>query len=318
MASGVIKPKKLKIGDTIGIMAPSTWIHSEDADKAVATLKNMGMNVFLHPQALLQKGPSAGTVDQKIAALHELFADKDIAAIFSARGGVRGLHSLDRIDYDLIRQNPKIFTGFSDITAFHSALYTRAKLVTFHTQNVSQYKDSTNQTTQLTLDFLMGNAPNTLWSDSSQIQILKSGQASGVLFGGNLTMLATTLLAGNLYTPSLAGKILVIEEIDEEIRQIDRLLGALRLRGAFDEIVGLVFGYMTGTRDTGDAIRFDTTIQEIILEHTHAMRGPIILNAPFGHEDLNYPFPIGVEAGLTALENQSVELKLLESPFSDE
>ncbi len=318
MASGLIKPNKLKKGDTIGVFAPSSWIDPSQLARATEELRRVGFNVFVHPQALLRDRCSAGTTEQKLAALHELFSDSVIQAIFPVRGGVYALHMLDGIDYELIRNHPKILTGFSDVTVLHCALHARAGLVTFHSQGANKFDPEHERAcTGETLKLLTGNWVDPLWPINHPIDVIRPGDVSGALWGGNLSMLAAALLSGEKYTPDFDGKILVVEEVGEEIRQVDRILGALRVRGVFDRLAGIIFGQMTEITDTGDTCKFECSVRDVICEHTARMKGPVILNAPIGHEHPNIPFPVGIRARLTAETNGGAQLQLLESPFAD-
>lgn len=317
MASLLIKPKKLKIGDTIGVFGSSSFIDPEMLEGAANAVRAKGFNVVIHEQCYRRDRGAAGTTQEKINALHDLFADPSIHAVFSGRGGARALHMLDGIDYDLIRSNPKIFMGYSDVTALHAAIYWRAGLITFHGQNINDFSPQRPQTTcAATLPFILGDWVTPLWHAENNVETLCDGDASGVLFGGNLALLYAVLASGAAYEPDWENIILVIEDIGEEIRSIDRMLGAMRLRGIFKKIRGLVVGKMTDLIDKS-MFPFDRTVAEIVTEHTGDMKGPIVLNAPIGHEHPNVPFPIGIKVRVTAVTGQSPVLTLLESPFAD-
>lgn len=317
MASGLIKPKKLKRGDTIGIMSPSGFATSERLESGIKSLASFGFKVHVHPQCFLRDRGSGGTTQEKITALHDLFADPAIDAVWASRGGSRAMHTLDGLDYDLIRANPKTLIGFSDTTALQSAIYTRSRLSTLHGPHAVYFGfENSRSTIEATLSFLLDDRKDNLWPSDYPTQTLQSGDAEGVLFGGNMLTLVTLMAAGDSYFPDLRGKILIVEDVAEEKRSLDRMFGALRLRGVFDQIAALVVGQMTNIADT-DTVPFDRTVEEIVREHTSAMRGPVVLNAPIGHEHPNVPFPIGIRARLTAPANGAPQLQLLESPFSD-
>lgn len=312
----LIKPKKLQAGGTIGIMSPSGYMLPERVERGKAQLEALGFNVVVHPQTCSRYYGAAGTTEEKINALHDLFADPAIDIVMTSRGGSRAIHMLDKINYDLIRKNPKIFIGYSDITALLSAFYTKANLCGIHGAQLAGFDPTKNMVTaELTLPFLMGDWSNCVWPQEYPIETLQSGEAEGILFGGNLHLLYALAASGNNYIPDMKGKILIVEDVGEEKRSIDRMFGALRLRGVFNEISGLVVGQMTEIMDT-DHIPFERDIADIVREHTQGFKGPIVLNAPIGHEHPNIPFPLGIRAQLTA-ENNAASLKLLESPFSD-
>jgi muramoyltetrapeptide carboxypeptidase len=314
----LIKPKKLKQGDTIGIVAPSGWGIPELGDQAAANLKSFGFNVMMHPQANARHFVSAGTPEERVQALHDVFLNPEIDAVFALKGGLRAMQMLDGIDYDLIRKNPKIFIGYSDITFLLSAFNARAGLVTFHGLTLSRYgTDKSRNDQETTLSFLQGKLSNIFWPETEQIETLRQGEAEGILYGGNFCLLTSLMALGNQYMPDLKGKILLIEDIGEEIRQIDRMFSILKISGALNDIKGLVIGHMTDIADTGDNYRFDCSVRDLILEHTEGLKIPVVFGAPFGHDTPNWPFPIGIKAKLTAPENGTPQLQLLESPFAD-
>lgn len=317
MAGGIIKPKKLFKGATIGVMAPSGFATVERIERGVKGLTSQGFKVQIHPQCSLRDRGSGGTTKEKITALHDIFADPSIDAVWTSRGGSRAMHMLDGIDYELIRKNPKLFIGFSDTTALQSAFYARSNLSTIHGAHLVYFgHEETRLTTEATLSYLLGDWKNDLWPVDYPMQTLHSGESEGALFGGNMQTLMMLLAAGNGYVPDLHGKILVVEDVAEEKRSIDRMFGALRLAGVFDKVAGLIVGQMTGIVDT-DTIPFDRTVEEIVLEHTAGIKGPVVLNAPIGHEHPNIPFPLGIKARLMAPAGGSAQLQLLESPFAD-
>jgi muramoyltetrapeptide carboxypeptidase len=319
----IIKPKKLLVGGTIGIMAPSSYCLPEDSENAKIQLEKLGYKVVVHPQCHARDKMSAGTPAEKVAALHELFADTSIDAIFCLRGGYRATHLLDKLNYQLIKNNPKILMGYSDITALHSAILKKTGLITFHgpvARSMGRLGDdefaTANKGNLAALDFLSGNTSGNLFHDYP-VKIIKEGAVTGKLWGGNMQLISAMNEAGSKYHPAFDGAILVIEDISEEISKIDRQLGAWRLRGMFKNLAGLIIGYMTDIKDTpGRVGTFGYDMEHIIREHAAEVQGPIIMNAPFGHEDPNYAFSQGVNAELHAKNGSSV-LKLLESPFSD-
>lgn len=314
---GIIKPKKLKQGDTIGIMGPSGWGDPQLMQQAAEFLRNFGFKVYLHPQTGARSFVSAGKAQERISALHDLFLNPDIDAIFAMKGGLRSMQMLDGIDYDIIRNNPKIFVGYSDVTFLLSTFFKRAGLVTFHGLTLSRYRaELVNEGHRETLDFLQNKAGNVLWPQAT-MEILREGQTEGTLFGGNLCLVSTLLAMDEAYRPDLKNKILLIEDIGEETRQIDRMLMTLKLSGAWNDMAGLVIGHMNDIADTGDNYKFNCTVRDLVLEHTEGWDRPVIFGAPFGHDAPNLPFPVGVRAKLSAPENDKPTLELLESPFAD-
>ena len=314
----VIKPNALPPGGTIGIIAPSSWVVPEHLTAATEHLQQKGYRVVVHPQTTLRDTVSAGNVQQRLDALHDYFADPSIHAIITATGGVRGMRLLDQIDYDLVRQNPKLFIGYSDTTFLLSALYHRAGISVTHGPSLMGFRPENSALDQENLlQFMEGNYQGDLFSAATQPETLQPGEATGVLFGGNLSLLINLLAMGGAYAPSLKNTLLMIEDVGEEIRQVDRLLSVLRLSGALDHLSGLIVGHMTDIGNNGDKYKFESTLREVIADHVQGRELPVIIGAPFGHEAPNAPFPIGLKAQLTAPKNGRPTLKLLESPFSD-
>lgn len=323
MAITLLKPKKLPQNAHIALIAPSSYCEPQDSANVKSALEKRGYHVSVHPQCLARDHMSAGTPQQKADALHDVLRDPSIDAVFCLRGGYQTLNMLDLIDYDLVRKYPKIIMGYSDMTALHGSLYAHTGLVGFHGPNGNGFGALDNPDEALdnasrihALDFLGGSVPDNLFLDHA-CQTVKNGTAQGRIIGGNMQLLCALLEAGDAYMPSLDGAILMIEDISEEIIKIERQFGAWRLRGIFDRIAALVIGHMTDIKDTpGRAGAFVYTLEDVVRRHAGAVKGPIIMNAPFGHELPNYIFPQGVNAEIVA-ENGTVALKLLESPFSD-
>ncbi len=308
-----IKPKALKKGDTIGVIAPSSRIFKEELEQAIHFWQTKGFNVKIHPQTFAVDEQFAGTVEQKIEAMHDVFQDADIDAVMCARGGNGAIHLIDKIDYGLIRKNPKIFIGYSDDTMLHHAFNKKANLITFHGPMFREFgSDLSNEIKAFSVSFLSGDTDINFFDFSQNIHVVKKGMSSGRLYGGTLLCLSGIMMSPD-YLPSFDGAILVLEDVNEELSQIDRTLGALRLAGVFNKISGLVFGKTELKEETG-SIKFNRSLEQVILENTAGVDIPIVMNAPFGHEQPNIIFPIGAKAELIVDEN-AVSLKLLENPF---
>ena len=281
----------LKPGDTIGIMAPSSRIAPEDIEAGVALLKARGFKTFVHPQCLLGNRQLddgrftqwAGPDQAKIDGLHDLTRDLEIDAVFFATGGQGVLKIVDQLDYDLIAANPKIYLGFSDITALLNIITTRTGLVTYHGPTLKRLL--TNN--QVDLNFrLLSGLEKTI--SLGNVHTLRGGKATGTLFGGNLSLI-TAMRDDDL--PGLDGGILFIEDIKEELSTVERNLIALRRRGLFDKISGLIFGQFTNMMDTGTPI--GATLNDIIVEQVAGLDIPIVTGAAFGHGNDLPILPIG-------------------------
>lgn len=291
----------LKKGDKIGVMAPSSYVEKKNVLKGKAYLESLGFEVYLHPQYEARYNQSAGTHEEKLEALHDLYADKSIKAIIAAGGGNRALHLLDKINYDLIRENPKILMGFSDVTALLNAVHAKTGQVTFHGPVLTWIPPLKNHF-DFTLDILSGGTPD---YPMKQCRILREGIAKGPLVGGNLSLFH--YMTGGEYAPAPDGAILFLEDLREEINKIDRMFLHLRRTGYLEKISGLICGGFTDLGDNGRPYGF--TLEDLILEHTESYDFPIVMDAPFGHGDQLYTFPVGGKASLTA-QNDAVSLKL--------
>lgn len=215
-----------------------------------------------------------------------------------SKSGYGTLHLVDCLDYSLIGKNPKIFVGYSDATALLVAIYQGCGLVTFHGPMLYDLREGIDSETWTSFrDLLMGAHTLELSATTHrQIRIVREGCGTGTLLGGNLTLLAN--LIGTSTDFATAGRILFIEDVDEKLYSIDRLLLHLRRAGKFDEIAGLVIGEMHKIGD--DVVPFGKTVDQLVLQHTSSMSFPIISNVPFGHGAKQLLMPIGIEAHLEA------------------
>jgi muramoyltetrapeptide carboxypeptidase len=318
MLSSLRKPKALTSDSKITVIAPAGWTEPDYLDQAVQHARDRyGLNITVHPQCYLRDGNSAGTTADKIKAFHEVWQDPSVDAVFAARGGSRALHMMDGLDWDMIRQHHKILLGFSDITVLLNMLYKQTSTPAFHGPMISMFHPETkNETASDTMAFLRGHWQDPLFSSTHPFVTLRNGAVTAPLMGGNLSLIFALAAAGQIYSPIWQDKILLIEDIDEDIRHLDRMLGALRLRGVFKQIKGLICGQFNGTTDTS-TYPFGRTFEQLIIEHVLPdLHGPVVLNAPFGHINGNYPFPIGVETKFTAEDGKTL-LQLTESPFAE-
>lgn len=284
-----VKPHPLLPGDTIGVMAPSSYVEKEDIEKSKAVLEERGYKVFVHPQTFARHHQSAGTHEQKIAALHELWTREDINTIWAAGGGNRSLYLLDHLDYDLFRRKPKNFVGFSDSTALLNTIHARSDLATFHGQvfkNLYHFRHL-GETLALLAD--EGDA-----MPLDRTSILKPGVASGRLAGGCLSLFH--YLPGTPDCPDLNGSILFLEDSSDHTSRFDRMFAQMKRMGVFRQIGGLVLGEFHDLQE--GARPFGFTLADIALECLEGRNIPVILGAPFGHGSNLFPLPVGMTATL--------------------
>ncbi len=293
-----MKPPALNPGDTIGVMAPSSVVERNDIERSKALLESKSYKVFVHPQTYEQEHSSAGSHLQKALALQGLWQREDIKAIWAAGGGNRALHLLESINFEKMAAKPKIFIGFSDVTALLNGVYAHTGLTTFHGpvfKNLHKHGE---------MDHLLGLLQGDTSSyDLSSATLIKEGHAQGPLIGGNLSLFH--YLPHTLPGEFWEGALLFLEECNEELSRIDRMILQLKRLGVLGQINGLILGEFTDPKDTGRP--FGYSLEDIIREHTDGLDIPTLINAPFGHGEVLFTFPIGVQATLDS-KNMSLEL----------
>lgn len=280
----------LQKGDTVMIISPS-WYKGEERTYPMESFLNaLGLEVEVHPQALSKWGQFAGTVEERVAGIHEAFMDDSIQGIFCAGGGYGALQLLEHIDYNIIQQNQKVFAGYSDVTALLSAFYSKAGLVGYHGPMgcCMTYKQSADTTSHM-VDMLFNNQNEiNLKGDT-----LHQGQATGLILGGNMTVFDQ--LIGTPYIPKTENIILFLEDTtDEKINELDKKLLHLKHSGYLQNVRGVILGEMDKLSDNRKP--FGQNTQQLI-EH-YLPNIPAVMNAKCGHEDSLLTFPYGVEVTL--------------------
>lgn len=293
-----IKPKALKLGDTIAITSPAGAVWEENQIEVFSgILKGLGFNVVLGKTLKEKHGYFAGTDAVRAKELNDFFADKKIKGIFCMKGGWGCARLLDKIDYQMIKENPKVFIGFSDITALLLAITAKTGLITYHGPvGNSGWNDFTRtafaNVTQSIKPYTFDANP----SGEEAIITVNSGKASGELFGGNLTVL--TSIIGSGYLPDWKGKILFLEEAKEEPYSIDRMLTQLKLSGVLNSVNGIVFGKCTKCLAEEPLKSF--TLNEVLLQHFKPLNIPVFFGAMIGHIENKLTIPLGINANIDA------------------
>lgn len=295
MKPSTIIPSRLRKGDTIGIAAPSSPFDTKRFSSGVDKLKAMGFEVKI-PESIFQRnGYLAGSDRQRADLLTKLLLDPEIKAVICARGGYGSTRILDLLDYSAIAGHPKIFMGFSDITALLNTLQARCNWVTFHGPTMTLLGSSPLKTLDSFSAALMADRFYRIEAKSGRT--LVSGTTTGPVCGGNLTVLSH--LVGTPYAPDLGGAILFIEDKGEVGYRIDRMLTQIKQAGLLEGIAGLVLGDFI---DCGDV----EEVHQIVLD-LFAGRGiPILAGLPAGHGRDNRVLPIGAEAVFDA-DNKTLE-----------
>lgn len=291
-----IKPPKLQQGDTVGIIAPASWPGSDRALKAAAVLKGMGLNVHFGQSLDRVHGYLAGTDEERAAEIHEMFRDERIQAVFCVCGGYGTGRIASRLDYELIRSHPKVFLGYSDITFLHIAITQKAGLVTFHGPMLSSDlgQDFVDPLTLSSLEQLTQPRPFDYTEGISPLSVVVEGKASGQLVGGNLSLMISTL--GTPFEIDTKGKLLFIEEIDEEPYRIDRMLNQLKMAGKLDDAAGILLCDFNNCVPTKR--KRSLNLEEIVQDHIQPAGKPTLSGFKVGHCSPNITIPVGVQATL--------------------
>ena len=312
----LIKPPRLKAGDLVGLIAPGGVVDDALIEKCVKNLESLGMRVKVSINIRAARGGYAGTVAQRVDDLHAMFLDREVKAIWPARGGSGCVHLLPKINYSLIRNHPKILIGYSDITALLLAIYRHAGLVTFHgpvaSSTFSDYSvahlKAVLMEPQARFDINMSaqNAEKALQEPQFARRTLREGVATGRLVGGNLSVL--TAMVGTPYAAEFSGSIMFLEEIGEAPYRIDRMLTQLSQSGALKNIAGAMLGvFQKAVAIDGEA---SLTLNEVLDDHFAQPKTPSVYGFSFGHIAQQFTIPIGVRA---RLDTANATLTLLES-----
>lgn len=289
----IIKPKPLKIGDKVAIIAPASPTDLSAVKNAEKRIKAMGLDPVMFPTCFTKYGHLSATDEERANDVNNAFYDDNIKGIICLRGGYGTPRILNMLDYDMIKLNPKVFVGFSDITALHLAFNKICRMVTYHgpmaASNYGKVKNSRVDFEKYTCESLKNNIftnkPIGLFKnpENEELNALVGKKAEGELIGGNLTLLAATL--GSPYELDSKGKILFIEEVDEPVYKIDRMLTSLVLAGKFDDCEGILLGAWTNCEREKKSYEdgYDLPLEEVFKNTLVKFNKPIITNFRAGH-----------------------------------
>lgn len=284
----MIIPRPLTAGDRVAIVAPCSPVKAEMIHPAAEFIESLGYVPELFPSCFCERGYLAGDDYRRASDINQAFADPKIRGIIAIRGGYGGARLANHLNYDIIRANPKVFCGFSDVTVLHIMLNKFCKLVTFHTpmpSNDLMCGDAFSR--KCFADILRGNYPQKLLNCSGNIECICGGTAEGILTGGNLTVIASTV--GTPYQIEASGRIIFLEDVGEESYAIDRCLIHLRDIGILNRCSGIILGTWQNCTPS-DELRnlFDEIFKPLGI--------PVVCGLQCGHSTPSISIPLGITA----------------------
>ncbi len=299
MSSPKFQPPFLRKGDEVAIISPAYFIDEKQLDDSVSILEGWGLRVHVSKNALKREGPFAGTERDRISDIQEMTRSSNIKAIFCSRGGYGLLKIIDKIDFSALKRYPKWYCGFSDVTILLVWLSEVEGLMTIHGEMPLNYlnREIKPETLDSLHDALFGGLKPVRWKG----EFSRPATAAGEVTGGNLSLLYS--LMGTAAEPKTRGRILFLEDTDEYLYHIDRMMTSLRLAGKLRGLSALVSGGFTSVKNT--KIPWDTNVWQIISSVTATYKYPVFTGFPAGHTGDNRAFYIGRRARLTVSEDEA-------------
>ena len=304
----MIKPAGLKSEANIGVISPSYWIAEDVLKNTAEIFSSRNFHLTFGKSIKAKEGPFAGPPELRAEDLNNMFSDPNIDAIFCARGGYGANRVLPLLNYDLIKENPKIFIGYSDITAYLTSITQKTEIITFHGPMLESYKHGFIDYNFDQMMKALTRTENIVISPPEEFDphILKKGTAKGPLWGGNLSLVMNRLgTDGQINT---TGCILFLEDLDEYLFSFERMLVHLQTAGVFNNINGLIIGELIDMKD--QEISFGKSTDDIIMEICGTLDIPIVTNFPCGHGKYQATLPISLPIELCA--DETVKLKFRE------
>lgn len=293
-----IRPPRLRKGDTVGIIAPSSPPNEESLERSFAFLEQLGLNWKFGKHLRNTYGYLAGTDEERMKDLQDMFADPSIHGIFCAGGGYGAARYVDRLDLPLMNENPKIFWGFSDITTLHTAFGQYSNLVTFHGPMLASCvgKETFHDISAKLFQQLFEPIELHYTEAISPLAAINGGAAQGELVGGNLSLLTKTI--GTKFEIDTRGKLLLIEDIGEEPYRVDGLLNHMRMAGKFNGVAGVVIGDFAKAEPKNN--NASLSLDEVFDHYFGRLGVPVVKGFKIGHCEPHFAVPLGVEARLDA------------------
>jgi muramoyltetrapeptide carboxypeptidase len=295
----MLTPPFLKKGDTIAITATARKISPQEVNNAVKLIEQQGYQVKLAPHLFAEENQFAGSDAQRKSDLQTLINDTTVKAIIIARGGYGTMRIIDEIDFTPLQKYPKWLIGYSDVTVLHSALHLK-QLASLHATMPINF-DKNEEATDSLFKTIAGEKVvfNYNYQTSINAHLFRQGKTTAQIVGGNLSLLYA--MQGSATDIDTNGKILFIEDLDEYLYHVDRMVLSLKRAGKFDKLAGLVIGGMSDMKD--NSIPFGKTAEEIIAYHLSDKNYPICFDFPCGHIDRNLALLLGLTATLDVNQN---------------
>jgi len=298
----LIKPERIRPGDKVGLVNPATAaFEHEPIDIMTEALESLGLDVVPGKNYYKQHGYFAGTDTERASDINNFFRDPDIRMIF-ARGGWGSARILPLLDYDAIRHNPKVLLGYSDATALLTGVHAKTGLVTFHGPSpLNTFSAGYFRRIVMNGELVKMTNPtdidgDTLVQTEDRVRTIGKGKASGRILGGNLTVL--TAIMGSAYLPDWDNSILFLEDVDEAVYRVDRMLTELSLAGVLGKISGFVFGRCTECESgTGYG---SLTLEQVLAEHIEPLGIPAFSGSMIGHIEQQFTIPLGIDVEIDA------------------
>jgi len=315
-SKSLIKPARLKNGDTIALVTPGSYITQQEKEESIKNLYDLGFRVT-YSDRLMQKNGYFSAIDEERAAdLNEMFERQDVQGIMCARGGYGCARILPYLDYDLIGNNPKVLIGFSDVTALQYAIYKNSSLITFHgpvsisTFSSFSVRNFNNVLLNPTFELELLNSTTGNNYNPYGITVISEGIAEGELAGGNLSIVAS--LIGTKYDIDFSGKIIFLEEFIEEPYRIDRMLTQMIQAGKFENAAGVALGVfkLCEPNKTNPSFNGSFSLMDVLKDRLGNLGVPVLYGLSFGHVADKFTLPFG---SMAEINTQTERLKLLDA-----
>ena len=300
----IIKPQKLNFGDTVGLVSPAGFLSEKGLDESIENMETLGFKVKIGNHVLERNGYLAGTDQQRADDINNMFEDETVKAIVCTRGGYGVARMLHMLNYDLIKRNPKVLIGYSDITALLYGIFSQTGLITFHGPVATSTFDDFSK--EYFYKVLMENNSSTILPINEVHEqdsfVIRHGKAIGRLEGGNLSIV--TSLVGTNYNVNLKEGILFLEEVREEPYRIDRFLTQLISSGKLQNIKAIALGVFKNCEIDPDRPSFERsfTLKEVLFDRLYDLEIPVIYGLSFGHIANKYTLPFGLKAELNTFD----------------